>query len=58
MTMTKIKIGSKVDYKTTGSKNFMTNGVVTGIDKENNRAFVTWPIQGVSSISMNNLMAV
>lgn len=48
-----ITVGSKVNYI---SGNFMKNGLVYGLDLENNRAFVKWEHQGNSSIRLTNLV--
>lgn len=55
MATQKIEIGSKVNYSI-GS--YMKNGIVYGLDIENNRAFVKWDVQGNSSINLNNLIVV
>ncbi len=49
----KIEIGQTVNYKAKGKTNYMKGGKVTGIHGD--RAFVTWPTHGNSSISLANL---
>ena len=48
-----IAIGSKVNL-TTGT--YMRNGIVYGLDTNNNRVFVKWPQHGNSSIPSNELV--
>ena len=39
----KIKIGSKVNYKTKGKTNYLRDGIVTNIYPQINKAFVLFP---------------
>lgn len=54
--MQTLQIGSIVNYKTSGTTNYMKNGIVTGFDTANNRVFVKWPQHGDSSIHISNLV--
>lgn len=54
--MQNLQIGSIVNYKTSGTTNYMKNGIVTGFDLANNRVFVKWPQHGDSSIHISNLI--
>lgn len=48
-----ITIGTKVNKIVNGTANYMKNGIVTAIHGE--RAFVTWPHHGNSSVPLNSI---
>ena len=53
--MKTLELGSKVNYKVTGTVNYLKNGIVTGFQSDYNRVYVTWPQHGASSIPEKNL---
>lgn len=53
--MNKLKTGQRVKRITTGTVNYMRNGIITGIDKSIGRVYVLWPQHGPSSIPIDQI---
>ena len=53
--MKTIERNSEVKIKTEKAINYMQHGVVTDVDLNLNRAYVTWPQHGETSIPLDQL---